>query len=577
MILNPKKIQEKADILETNLYKTISSQKDPARIQIRINRQHFPDLVINKALLQLMPRFNIKPSLYIMGLRNLMQKETTPGKTQTFFTELREEGNNLYDEDKVIARGFEAILSKEELVITITGLQAVPSIDGHIAESYFEHEQSAGKLLKDGVINFKEINRYPIVNAGDNLFYILHEKQGSAGISFDGKLMAVKEAIPLQINIGPGVERIDDIDEATGLAKGYYLKADKTGVVILDRDDKGTVRHIEISDQVNIKRLDYSVGNIGTRYTCPVQANIGVICNGFKIRVNGAVHADISEGAEITTNNEAHIALVQTGSKIIALKDITAHSAGGSKIYSEAGCVTIKNEMIDSTVAAPEIVFNKTNGLLTNNTIKTGQLVLKGLNFSGVNIIYFGSELFRQKEELIASLGEVRNKLGQLETNEKLLMGQLQMELKRLTKLTSINPDLAKHIKPVILATKTMDYTVIFREMDLIQKQYNTKAVVSARKLFDALEKIPISAEVYSQKKETINSEIRELDRQMSMMKIDLEGTLRKAATIKVFCGSLEKKDISKPDFMLESEGDKTKYIRVTGSYSHQKGFEFVQ
>lgn len=575
--MNPKQVQEKADILETNLFKTVSKQKDPSQIQLKINRSHFPDPVIHKALLQLMPRFNIKPSLYIMGLRDLMKKKLSTDQKESFYTELSNQEETMYADDKVITRGFEAVLSKKELQVTISGTPSIPSVNGEIAKSFFNHEQSAGKLLKDGIINFKEINRYPIVNAGDKLFYVTHEKQGSPGISFDGLIVPVSEAAPMAITIGPGVEKIDDIDKKSAQSKGYYLQALKTGVVVLDRKDDGIVRGIEISDEMTIKRLDYSVGNIGTQYTCPIQAKIGVICNGFRIRINGLVQADVSEGAEITTNNEAHISLVQTGSKIIALKDVHVHSSSGSTILSEEGCVTVNNELIDSKIEAPKIVFEKNKGLLTNNTIEANKVSLNGMFFSGVNIINFGNNLFTRKEEMVKSIDMVTNKLQELANNEKLLMGRLQIELKRMAKLTTSHPDIVSHIRPLILATKTMDYKAIFHEMDLIQEKYNTKVILNTRKIFETLEKIPVSTKVYLQKKETLKSELKELDREMTLMKIDIEGMLRKAATIKVFCGSLKEADISKPDFILESEGEQTKYIKVTGTYSHEEGFEFVQ
>ncbi|MCF6248760.1 MAG: FapA family protein [Desulfobacula sp.] len=576
-MIDPKKIQERADILETNLFKSISKQTDPSRIQVKIDRTNFSDQIISKALLQLMPRFNIKPSLFILGLRDLFQKKIAPDENEVFHTQINDWEDTLHDDDKSINRSLEIILSKKTLQVTVTALSPVPCIDGRIDKSYFNHEQSAGKLLKDGIINFKEINKYPIVNAGDKLFHIGHEKQGKPGISFDGKLLPVREAVPLMINIGPGVERIDDVDDGTFDSRGYHLQAQTTGVVLLDWDDDGIVRGIQIDDEVEIKRLDYSVGNIGTQYTCPISARIGIICNVFKIRINGRVQVDISEGAEIITNNEAQISLVQSGSNISALKDIEISSSSGSNISSEEGCITINNELIDSNISAPDIVFKKSRGLLTNNLIKTNKLFFNGLYLSGENIIHFGCSLFSQKETLLKDMGTVKNKIQELSSNEKLLLGQLQLELKRMAKLTIADSSLARHIKPVIIATNTMDYGTIYREMDLIQKRNNTKPVFNTRKLFETLEKIPVSIEVYKQKQNTIARQIEDVDRRMGFLKLEIEGILRKAATIKIFCGNIEGKDASKPDFMLESDGGDSKYIKVTGSYSHQKGFEFVQ
>lgn len=417
-MLDPKKLREKADILETNLFKTVSRQKDVSRIVFRINRAHFPDQVINKALIQLMPRLKVKPTFFILGLRELMQKEIGPDDKEIFYTELKDTEDTLYADEVVSTRTFEAVLTKDTLEITIKGVPAVPSIDGKIAKSFFNHELSAGKLSKGGVINFKEINRYPVVNAGDNLFYITPEKQGSPGISFNGKLLKVKEAVPLVITVGPGIEKVDDVDDASFQSKGYFLKALKTGVVILGRDDEGIIRDISISDEMQIKRLDYSVGNIGTQYTCPISAKVGIICNGFKIRVDGRIQADVSEGAHITTSSQADIALVQTGSVIKAQKDINIQSASGSRLQSEEGIITINHELIDSTVTGPAVEFNKSNGLLTNNTLECNKIKLHGLYFSGVNIIHFGSSLFDRKDELLKSISDVKNRKGELKSTE---------------------------------------------------------------------------------------------------------------------------------------------------------------
>ncbi|MBU2430713.1 MAG: hypothetical protein KKH99_08460, partial [Proteobacteria bacterium] len=78
--LSPERIKEKADILETNLYKSITGQEDPSKMQFRINRKNFPDPVIQKALLQLMPRFKVNPRDFLSGLRDLMNKKIEPSK-----------------------------------------------------------------------------------------------------------------------------------------------------------------------------------------------------------------------------------------------------------------------------------------------------------------------------------------------------------------------------------------------------------------------------------------------------------------------------------------------------------------
>ncbi len=574
--LSPARIQEKADILETNLFKSISRQTDLSRMQIRIDRTKFPDAVIQKALLHLMPRFNVKPQDFLLGLRDILQKAVSNNKKEIFEKELSPAEENQYDDLSVATRKFEAVASLNEIEIIISGIPEIKTIHGEIAKSFFNHEESPGRLLKDGVINFREINKYPIVNAGDNLFYITHEKQGRPGLSFDGKIIPVEAAKPYILQIGPAIKEISDPDES-GKMRGYFLQAQDSGVVVIGRDEHRMIRSIDISETINIKKLDYSVGNIGTQYTCPIQMKVEEICSGFKIRVNGKVEATFLNGGEIITNNEAWIKIAQSGSRIMALKDIHIDSASQSSIISEQGTVTIARELMDSSVSALKIVFEKSKGLITHNQMEAEHLSLNGLYFSGENIIYFGNTLFAEKKETVKSREHKRaDKLKYINT-EKLLMGKLQLELKRMTQLAVTDQDLVKHIKPLIMATKTMNYEIIHREMDLIEKRIRTQVVSNVRKIFETLEKTPQSLQACEMMISDADESLYQLDRRMAAMKLAIEGYLRRAATLKIFCGLRDENKTVEPDIIIESDDNENKPFKIIGTYSSQKGFEFIR
>ncbi len=574
--LSPQRIKEKADILETNLYKAISKQENQSKMQFSINRKNFPDPVIQKALLQLMPRFNVKPRDFLLGLRDLLNSNIGPDKEEIFEKTLTEEEDTLYTDTNVITRTFKASAAQHSIEIIVKGVAEKKSCDGKIAKSFFNHEKSPGKLSKDGIINFKEINNYPIVNADDNLFYITYEKQGTLGLAFDGKIIHVPEAVPYAINIGPSIERIED-ESGTDKTKGYFLKAKKTGVVTLERNQEDIITSIDISEEVEIKKLDYSTGNIGSLVTCPIQMKVGVVCNGFKIRVHGKVQVNIVDGGEVITNNCADIMKAQGNSTIMALKDITIDSISHSKIISEQGCLNINTELIDSQISAPEVIFERSKGLITNNKIESENITFNGLYFSGENIIHFGNNLFVEKKELQESKEKVHIDTAELKNNEKVLMGKLQLELKRLTKLATTDSELIKFIKPLIIATQTMDFEIINREMELIQKRNNTKVVANVKNIFEHLEKLPQSIKGMKFKKTSIDKSLNQIEERMASMKLSIEGFLRRAATIKVFCGSMEDKENMTPDFIIESESVENKLINITGTYSAQNGFEFAQ
>ncbi len=75
LMLSPKRIAEKAAILETNLTKNVAKQTNPSELKIVIDRDKFPDAVILKALLQLTPRHNIQPRTYLLALRDFLKKD----------------------------------------------------------------------------------------------------------------------------------------------------------------------------------------------------------------------------------------------------------------------------------------------------------------------------------------------------------------------------------------------------------------------------------------------------------------------------------------------------------------------
>ena len=122
-----------------------------------------------------------------------------------------------------------------------------------------------------------------------------------------------------------------------------------------------------------------------------------------------------------------------------------------------------------------------------------------------------------------------------------------------------------------------MNFNIINREMSLIRKRNNTKVVAAVGKIFENLEKIPKAMQTRKIEEKGINDQIQLVDRRMASMKLSVEGFLRRAATIKIFCGLPPAEGVRQPDLSLESEGTENRKIHVTGTYSHKTGFEFIQ
>ncbi len=274
-ILAKDRLQDKADILESNLFNTISKQKDPTRLQVQIDRKQFPDPVIIKALLQLLPRVNIKAPKILLFLRKLLLRSIPEGDEIKLKKQLLSLAQTGKPELTHLGLTMAVQASNQMLTLVFRGVPSVPSRDGAIEKAFFDHEGCAGMLRKDGGIDFREINKFPIVKAGDNLFFITPEVQGRSGMGFDGKIIPVQQALPLSFNLKDGVDAVDSLDEK-GNNRGYFLRANKTGVVILTRSEE-KITEIEIRDALDVGRLDYSTGNIGTKFVCPISMKIDTI------------------------------------------------------------------------------------------------------------------------------------------------------------------------------------------------------------------------------------------------------------------------------------------------------------
>jgi len=573
--ISSERLQNKADILENNLFNTASKQNDKINIHFKIPREQFPDPVIIKALLQLFPRLNIKGPQILISLKKMMDRTIPEGNQIKIEKQLL----NLDDTENPDLSGLSLtlniILTSKLLIIAFKGTPAIPSQDGAIAEAFFDSESCPGVFKKNGVIDFREINKFPIVKKGDKLFFIAPESQGKPGLQYDSQIIPVFKAIHLELSLSGGVERVERLDKK-GKSIGYFLIASKTGVVLLTRIDQ-KITGIAISDELDVKRLDYSTGNIGSKFICPISMKIDTICSGFKIRTRGMVEANVLEGGEIETDRHAQLHTILPGSRVTAQEDISLHFSRNAILTSKTGCITILDELMDSTLFSKGIFFEKNKGTLTSNILDAEIISLKNIYFCGENTIYFGRRLFSQKHKLLESRESLEKKSISLGEQEKELMENFHHELKRLTNTIKKNPLLLNNLKNLILATRTMEFETIETELQAIEKLMNTKEVSIIKKRIETLKLIPEKTQGFEDKEKELIEKIKKTDQQMSVMSLNIEGLLRRAATLQIFTGAVEKDSPKKPEVFIESERSENTFIKINCTYNPREGFKIIR
>ena len=205
--LSKDRLQDKADILESNLFNAISKQEDRTRLHIQINREQYPNTVLIKALQQLFPRINIKGSKIFLSLGKMINRSIPEGSQLKTEKQLLELAGTENPDLARLSLTLTILLTSKLLHLTIEGTPVIPSQDGTIAEAHFDSESCPGAFKKDGNIDFREINKYPIVKAGDKLFFIARESQGKPGMEYDGHIVQVPTALPLELHLNGGVDR----------------------------------------------------------------------------------------------------------------------------------------------------------------------------------------------------------------------------------------------------------------------------------------------------------------------------------------------------------------------------------
>ncbi|MBU0972239.1 MAG: FapA family protein, partial [Proteobacteria bacterium] len=384
--------RDKAALLENNLFNLITKQNDPIRCRFQINRDKYPDAAIVKALLQLFQRIKIPVAGLFPLLRKLLTRAIPENKQLRVKKPLSDFSETTDPDMRRICPSMEIRLSRNRLVMEIKGTPPIPSRNGAIGKAFLPPESSPGLLDQNGAIDFKETNKYPIVQTGDNLFFITPAFQGRPGIAYDGSILEVGEALPFDIELKGGVDHVESLD-SEGNSIGYFLRAAKTGVAVLIRTD-GKITSLEITDKLKIKRLDYSTGNIGSTVICPISIKLDTICNGFNVRTKGTVDVKILDGGGVETESHATIHTIMPGSKVVARKNINLKFSRKAELISKNGTISIKEELVDSTLFSHDILFETSKGIMTGTTLDASTLSLKKLYLYGRNTIYLGRRLF---------------------------------------------------------------------------------------------------------------------------------------------------------------------------------------
>ncbi|MCL2235543.1 MAG: FapA family protein [Defluviitaleaceae bacterium] len=233
--------------------------------------------------------------------------------------------------------------------VVAEGKAPVNGTDGEIIYNHdMTGEKSQPKILGDGTVDYKEINYFSSVNAGEVLAYRVDPTLGEAGTDVFGERIEPKSGKPAP-KLSKGKNTIVTEDE-------MELIAETSGQLVISGKSMSISPLLEIPGNV-----DFSTGNIDFAGSVMVA---GAVLSGFSVEATGNIEVKgIVEAATIRA----------TGSV-----NLYGGIMGRSKGRVESGCNIFTKFAQNATIIAKGNL--KTNALLHSEIIVDGAVDLEGDN-----------------------------------------------------------------------------------------------------------------------------------------------------------------------------------------------------
>ncbi|MCK5097884.1 MAG: DUF342 domain-containing protein, partial [Desulfobacteraceae bacterium] len=217
-------------------------------------------------------------------------------------------------------------------LIAAQGTPPEPPVDGKVTYHFNTDFIHAGKVKKDGSIDFRERGSIPFVEENVLLAEKIPAKLGKPGIDISGAQIAVTEPIDPVFVAG------DNTFESEG---GMKIFAKTGGQPHLD-----AMGSVSVAPVLNIDSdVDYETGNISFKGSIVVN---GAIKEGFKVEGTNLTAEQI-ESATVHITGDLNVSSGITDSDVKAQGNVQAKYINNSRIET-FGDLVVTTEVLDSTI-----------------------------------------------------------------------------------------------------------------------------------------------------------------------------------------------------------------------------------
>lgn len=281
-----------------------------------------------------------------------IEDEPLPSKEELFrllYEELdKKQVKRGYLLNENIQQVFETFLSSAQPVEEVLIAQSKMPVHGTNAELdvKIDLSQSAGKVLEDGSLDFREINKYKVIMSHCLILVKTPPTTGADGTSVTGEEIEGKDGKDIIIQLGQNVR--EELNEATGQTS-YFATAN--GAVIYNP----ATHLLSILTEIKIEKdVDYSTGNINFPGNVYIT---GFVKSGFKVTAVGNIFIGESvDNAVIESGGDINVKKGIIGNSLCTAEGaVKAKFAETSKIVAGTN-VEIKDSLIDCEISAREAV-----------------------------------------------------------------------------------------------------------------------------------------------------------------------------------------------------------------------------
>lgn len=456
--------------------------------------------------------------------------------------------------------------------LTIKGVEPIDGEDGYF-NLFFDFKMKPGKVLPDGTIDFREVNRFPQASKDQLIIRIYEPTTGQYGTDIYGYPIKPNPGKPCNVKIKEGFYFKEGFEEdRKRFFKDYLSK--KSGIILCEfsgTPEISNLREISVKNEIRVKNIDFSTGSLkGNANELRCKADIvvegdikgcfSVIIDG-SLTVRGAVEGETVDATGPVIVNFAKN-FIRSGSDMEVGIARNANLIAKKQIY-------IKRELSDGTIRAQEVLLSPkgtSEFLMGRCEIYTNRLIATGVSIRNIVELNIGDTLFSTLEQLNLQRKKLQSELEKILDKirnrgavfgEKLKLAQSFVD-KRQKKILSILKQFA-----TMILLGNLSFEKIKSRMNNIETSLGSELKMLTKHLrfmVDLQEQLNQNREKLNQ----LEKQIKNIEEDIAKIHVDMKGQMKSVGQIKIKCNGFEK--------TFTTKNFKREFFQLTMSYDPSSG-----